>query len=122
MMIPTRIFVNCFQVIERTLVNMISGRTFKDADDLFQTGGLPEQPWITLAIEVFAYGAQPRPDVFGLMLLAFGELFDLCALGDVPGLCCRFDVKWRNSGDTRRTSLQCDGRDFIVINLIPKKP
>ena len=121
-MIPTRILVDFFQVIERTLVNMIGGRALKNAGDLFQTGGLPEQSRITLAVEVFTYSAQPCPDVFRLVLFAFGELFDLCALGDVPGLRCRLDIERRNSGNTRRTGLQGDGRDLIVVNFVPEKP
>ena len=108
-MIPARILIYFFQVIERTLVNMIGGRALKNADDLFETGGLPEQSRITLTVEIFAYSAQPRPDIFRFMLLAFGKFFDLGALGNVPRLCRRLNIERRDCSDAWRTCLQRDG-------------
>lgn len=102
MMVPARILVDGPEVIERALVHVVVWRGFKVTDDLFQTSGLPEQPRIALAVEVLTDAAEPRPDVFRLVLFAFGKLFDLGALGNVPRLCRRLDVERRNGGDAWR--------------------
>ena len=122
MMIPARILIDFFQVIERTLVNMIGGRALKNADDLFQTCGLPEQSRITLAVKIFADSAQPRPDILRFVLLALGKLFDLGAFGNVARLCRRLNVERRDCGDAWRTCLQSDGCNLVVVDLVPEKP